>query len=395
MLSSDLNESLITIRRHLHQYPELSNQEYETSKFIKKKLDEIGLKIRKTSMRTGVFAELQGKISGPTIAVRADIDALPIEEQTGLSYASKNKGVMHACGHDFHTAALIGAAALLKKDLAKLKGTIRFLFQPAEEIGGGAEQVIRDGQLEGVEAIIGLHNKPDLPVGTIGIKDGALMASVDRFHITVTGKGSHAAIPQKGKDSILAASQVVTALQSIVSRNISPLESAVVSVTKIVGGSTWNVIPGEVILEGTIRTFDNRVREDMKERVNMIVENIVHAYSGKAIVEWFSGPPPLINDTGTIAVVREVAQKQDLKVIEAQPTMGGEDFSFYQQQIPGAFVFFGTNGTEEWHHPAFTVDESALIKASYFLYASALSLLSEKQVKRDDKSEIVRLNVVK
>ncbi len=227
MFKTDLNDYLISIRRHLHQYPELSTKEFETTKFIQKELEEIGINIRKTGLRTGVFAQIEGASPGPTIAIRADIDALPIHEKTGLPYASKIKGVMHACGHDFHTAALIGAASLLKKIQNKLRGNIRFLFQPAEEIGGGAEQVINDGQLEGVEAIIGIHNKPDLPVGTIGLKTGALMASVDRFHIKVAGKGSHAAIPQNGKDPILAASQIVTALQSIVSRNISPLESAV------------------------------------------------------------------------------------------------------------------------------------------------------------------------
>jgi amidohydrolase len=395
MFPSDLHESLIAIRRHLHQYPELSSQEYETTKFIQKRLEDIGITTRKTNMKTGVFAQLQGRTSGPTIALRADIDALPIEEQTGLPYASQNRGVMHACGHDFHTAALIGAAALLKKNRKKLRGNIRFLFQPAEEIGGGAEQVIHDGQLEGVEAIIGLHNKPDLPVGTIGVKDGALMASVDRFHITVAGKGSHAAIPQNGKDPILAASQIVSALQSIVSRSISPLESAVVSVTRITGGSTWNVIPEEVILEGTTRTFHAQIRENIKGRINTIVENTVRAYSGEAIVDWFPGPPPLINDPETIAIVSDAAKKQGLKVVEAQPTMGGEDFAFYQQQIPGAFVFFGTNGNEDWHHPAFTVDESALINASYFLYESALSLINEMQINQDDKEGISRVTVVK
>lgn len=377
MFPSDLNEHLISIRRHLHQYPELSTKEFETTKFIQKRLSEIGINLRKTGLKTGVFAQLQGENSGPTIALRADIDALPIEEQTGLPYTSKIKGLMHACGHDFHTAALIGAASLLKKNQTKLNGNIRFLFQPAEEIGGGAEQVINDGQLEGVEAIIGLHNKPDLPVGTIGLKSGPLMASVDRFHITISGKGSHAAIPQNGKDPILAASQVVTALQSIVSRNISPLESAVVSVTKITGGSTWNVIPGDVILEGTTRTFNHAIREEVKEKVNTIVKNTVLAYSEEARIDWFPGPPPLLNDAGTIEVVREAAQNQGLKVIEPEPTMGGEDFAFYQQHMPGAFAFFGTNGNEDWHHPAFTVDESALIKASYFLYESAVSLLKE------------------
>ncbi|MCF3943712.1 amidohydrolase [Oceanobacillus alkalisoli] len=388
MIQSDLQEYLISIRRYLHQYPELSLQEFETTKFIQKQLQDTGIHVRKTSLKTGVFAQLQGKSPGPTIALRADIDALPIEEQTGLSYASKVKGVMHACGHDFHTAALIGAAYLLKKNQNKLKGNIRFIFQPAEEIGGGAEQVIDDGQLEGVEAIIGLHNKPELPVGTIGLKAGPVMASVDRFRITVKGKGSHAAIPQNGKDPILASSQMVTALHSIVSRNISPLESAVVSVTRITGGTTWNVIPGEVTLEGTTRTFNDRIREEIKGSVQTIVENTVRAYSGEAIIDWFPGPPPVINDTETIETIYQAAQQQGLNTVDPEPTMGGEDFAFYQQQIPGAFVFFGTNGNEDWHHPAFTIDESSLIKASYFLYESALSLLQGFQLKQDKKREL-------
>ncbi|MCM3741736.1 amidohydrolase [Oceanobacillus luteolus] len=392
MFKTDLNDYLISIRRHLHQYPELSTKEFETTKFIQKELEEIGINIRKTGLRTGVFAQIEGASPGPTIAIRADIDALPIHEKTGLPYASKIKGVMHACGHDFHTAALIGAASLLKKNQNKLRGNIRFLFQPAEEIGGGAEQVINDGQLQGVEAIIGIHNKPDLPVGTIGLKAGALMASVDRFHIKVAGKGSHAAIPQNGKDPILAASQIVTALQSIVSRNVSPLESAVVSVTRITGGSTWNVIPSEVILEGTTRTFNHQIREEIIEKVNTIVENTARAYSGEASIEWFPGPPPLVNDAETIDILREAAQERGLRVVKPQPTMGGEDFAFYQQQIPGAFVFFGTNGNEEWHHPAFTVDESALIEASYFFYESALSLLNEIQDNQDEKVGINQVN---
>jgi amidohydrolase len=395
MTSFDLNEYLISIRRHLHQHPELSLQEFETTTFIEKELKKIGIDTRKTNLPTGVFADLQGRAPGPTIALRADIDALPIEEQTGLSYTSKVKGVMHACGHDFHTAALIGAAYLLKKQQRELKGTIRFLFQPAEENGGGAELVINDGQLEGVDAIIGLHNKPDLSVGTIGLKAGPLMASVDRFQITVKGKGSHAAIPQNGEDPILAASQLVTALHSIVSRNISPLDSGVVSVTKIVGGSTWNVIPNEVILEGTTRTFHARTREVIKERVNTIVENTVRAYSGEAVIDWYPGPPPLVNDPETIDAVYQAAQQQGLKIVEPEQTMGGEDFASYQQQIPGAFAFFGTNGDEEWHDPAFTIDESALIKASYFLYESALSLLNKIQINQVHELGINNVPAVK
>lgn len=282
---------------------------------------------------------------------------------------------MHACGHDFHTAALIGAAHLLKENQSQLNGTVRLIFQPAEELGGGAKYVIEDGQLEGVEAIIGLHNKPDLPVGTIGIKEGPLMAAVDRFHIVLNGKGSHAALPQNSHDPIVAAGQLITALQTIVSRNVSPLQNAVVSVTQIIGGSTWNVIPGEVSLEGTVRTFDPIVREEVKARFYSIVNSIAAAFIQTVEIHWFSGPPPLVNHQSVTEIVEGAAIEQSLNVIHPEPSTAGEDFSYYLLHIPGTFAFFGTNGKEDWHHPAFTVDESALLKAAYFLYASARKLL--------------------
>jgi N-acetylcysteine deacetylase len=375
MNQTELETHLISIRRHLHQYPELSKQEFETTKSIEKWLKEAEVKLRKTNLETGVFADIKGGRPGPTVALRADIDALPIEERTGLPYASKIKGVMHACGHDFHTAAAIGAAYLLKENQSELSGTVRLLFQPAEELGGGAKQVIADGQLDGVEAIIGLHNKPDLPVGTIGLKEGPLMAAVDRFHIVLYGKGSHAAIPQNGKDPIAASAYLITVLQTIVSRNVSPLQSAVLSVTKIIGGSTWNVIPGDVMLEGTIRTFDSSIREKVKEKFYTIVESIATTFSQEVEIKWVLGPPPLVNNRAVTDIVRKSATKQSLHVIDPEPSMAGEDFSYYLQHIPGTFVFFGTNGNEEWHHPAFTLDESAIIKAAYFLYESARELL--------------------
>jgi N-acetylcysteine deacetylase len=375
MNQSELEAHLISIRRHLHQYPELSKQEFETTKSIEKWLRELDITIRKTRLKTGVFADIKGEKSGPIVAVRADIDALPIEEKTGLPYSSKIKGIMHACGHDFHTAALIGAACLLKNKQSELKGTVRLLFQPAEESGGGAKQVIADGQLDGVEAIIGLHNKPELPVGTIGLKEGPLMAAVDRFHLVLYGKGSHAAIPQNGNDPIVAAGHLITALQTVVSRNVSPLQSAVLSVTKINGGSTWNVIPGDVILEGTIRTFDNKIREDVKAKFYTIVEAIAIAFSQKVEIDWFSGPPPLVNHKAVTEIARDSAKQQSLHVIDPEPSMAGEDFSYYLYNVPGTFAFFGTNGNEDWHHPAFTLDESAIIKAAYYLYESSRALL--------------------
>ncbi|AGK53525.1 amidohydrolase [Bacillus sp. 1NLA3E] len=375
MNQTKLESRLITIRRHLHQYPEVSKEEFETTKSIQKWLQEEGIDIRSTSLPTGVFADIEGEKPGPTVAIRADIDALPIEEQTGLPYASKIKGIMHACGHDFHTAAALGAAYLLKESQAELSGTVRLIFQPAEESGGGAEKVIKDGQLQEVEAIIGLHNKPDLPVGTIGLKEGPLMAAADRFVIKLRGKGSHGALPQTGKDPIIAATQLITALQTIVSRTISPLQSAVVSVTKIVGGNTWNVIPEDVILEGTVRTFDPSLREEVKQKMNHLVKHIALAFSQESTFTWYPGPPPLLNDANITEIARQSAERHSLKVVDPEPSMAGEDFASYLQYIPGSFAFFGTSGSQDWHHPAFTIDETAIIKAAYFLYESAKSLL--------------------
>jgi amidohydrolase len=374
-MSRELEKRLISIRRHLHQYPELSNEEFETTKSIQKWLGEEGIEIRNTGLKTGVFADIKGGKPGLTVAIRADIDALPIEEQTGLPFASKVKGVMHACGHDFHTAAVIGAAYLLKEFQSELNGTVRLIFQPAEESGGGAAHVIKDGQIGDVAAIIGLHNKPNLPVGTIGIKEGPLMAAVDRFQIVLQGKGSHAAIPHSGKDPIAAAAQLITALQTIVSRNVSPLESAVVSVTRITGGNTWNVIPGNVTLEGTIRTFESTIREEIKDKFYSIVNHIAAAFSQEATIDWFPGPPALHNHPAVTEMASRSALGQSLHVINPEPSMGGEDFAYYLQHIPGTFAFFGTNGNEDWHHPAFTVDEKSIIKAAHFLFESAKDLL--------------------
>lgn len=293
---STLEKQLIGIRRHLHQYPELSKEEFETTAFIKKCLKEKGIQIRPTALKTGVFADIAGESEGPAIALRADIDALPIEEKTGLPYASKHKGIMHACGHDFHTAALLGAAFLLKENQDSLKGKVRLLFQPAEEAGAGAAKVIEDGQLDGIDAVIGLHNKPDIAVGTVGLKTGPLMAAVDRFKVEIEGKGAHAALPHNGFDPIVGASQLIVALQTIVSRNVNPLQSAILTVGKINGGSTWNVIPDTVVIEGTVRTFDSEVRNQVKQRFLAVTEQISAAFSLKANVKWHSGPPPLCND---------------------------------------------------------------------------------------------------
>lgn len=362
-----LSERLTEIRRHLHRHPELSNEEVETTKYITSLLEQEGIRIIDYGLRTGVIAEVGGQQEGPVVALRADIDALPIQEETGLPYASADPGKMHACGHDFHTAALLGAAVLLKAQERDLKGTVRFLFQPAEEIALGAQQVVDSGALEGVSAVIGMHNKPDYPVGTIGIKGGPLMAAADGFEVEVTGKGTHAAVPEAGIDPIVASAHIITALQTIASRNVSTLESAVVSVTKLNSGNTWNVIPEAAVLGGTIRTFTEDVRGKVLQRFIEVTEGVAAALGAKATVNWIGGPPPVMNDEGLAALARESAAAVGLNAVIPAPSPAGEDFAVYQRVVPGLFVFMGTSGTHEWHHPAFTLDEQALpLSAGFF-----------------------------
>ncbi|TVY04254.1 amidohydrolase [Cohnella terricola] len=376
--TASLEQKLIAFRRQLHENPEQSHEEFETTAAIRGWLIEAGIRIvSEYPLETGVIAEVGGLQDGPIIAVRADIDALPIQEETGLSFASRVSGKMHACGHDFHTAAILGAALLLKKREQELKGTVRFLFQPAEEKAKGAIQVIRSGVLAGVSAIFGLHNKPDLPVGTIGIKAGPIMASADGFIVEIEGRGSHAAIPEAGIDPIVVSAHVITALQSVVSRNVGSLDSAVVSVTRLNSGNSWNVIPDKAEFEGTLRTFDERVRAVVRDRFEQIVVGVSSAFGAKAKVHWNDGPPPVINDSEWAARATLVASSVGLDPIEPAPSAAGEDFAFYLQETPGLFVFFGTSGPAEWHHPAFDVDEKALPLAADFFAALSVDALNQ------------------
>ncbi|WP_340640198.1 M20 peptidase aminoacylase family protein [Bacillus atrophaeus] len=371
-----LNKRLINMRRDLHEHPELSFKEFETTKKIRRWLEEENIEILDVpQLETGVIAEVKGHADGPVIAVRADIDALPIHEQTNLPFASKTDGTMHACGHDFHTAAIIGTAILLNKRKDELKGTVRFIFQPAEEIAAGARKVIEAGVLDGVSAIFGMHNKPDLPVGTIGLKEGPLMASVDRFELVIKGKGGHAGIPNNSVDPIAAAGQIVSGLQSVVSRNISSLQNAVVSITRIQGGSSWNVIPDQAEMEGTVRTFQKEAREAVPEHMKRIAEGIAAGYGAQAEFRWFPYLPSVMNDDQFLNAASEAAARLGYQTVPAEQSPGGEDFALYQEKIPGFFVWMGTNGTEEWHHPAFTLDEEALQVAARYFSELAVTVL--------------------
>ncbi|SMF60389.1 amidohydrolase [Paenibacillus barengoltzii] len=382
-LNSAASERFVAIRRELHRYPELSNEEFETTRRIRGWLEEAGIRILDLPLTTGVIAEVGGLQGGPIIALRADIDALPIQEETGLPFASAHPGKMHACGHDFHTAALIGTAYALKAREAELKGTVRLIFQPAEEKAKGARQVIASGALDGVQAIFGMHNKPDLPVGTIGIKSGALMAAADGFVVEVAGRGTHAAVPEAGNDPIVTAAHLVTALQSIVSRNVGSLESAVISVTKLHSGTAWNVVPEAALLEGTIRTFDEEVRRRVLQRFEEVVQGVAAAYATTASVRWIEGPPPVLNDPKLAELGEAAAEAAGYQAVSPVPSPAGEDFSWYQREVSGLFVFMGTDGPQEWHHPAFDLDERAIpVSIDFFTKLAELAL---EELERDNR----------
>ncbi|MDQ1234031.1 amidohydrolase [Paenibacillus sp. SORGH_AS306] len=375
-LIEGLQQQLSDIRRHIHRHPELSGEEIQTTAYIRQLLEAADIQILSfPNLKTGVIAEIGTGES--VIALRADIDALPVQEETGLAFASEVNGKMHACGHDFHTASLLGAAYLLKEQEHQLQGRVRLIFQPAEEKAKGAQQVIANGALEGVQAIFGLHNKPDLPVGTVGIRNGALMAAADGFIVEVTGVGTHAAVPEAGIDPIVVSAHIVTAIQSIVSRNISSQQGAVISVTQLNSGHVWNVIPDLAVLQGTIRTFDEQVRKQVLSRFEQIVEGVATAFGTSAKVKWLAGPPPVLNDEQWTGAAQIAAEKSDLQVVEPAVSPASEDFSFYQKEVPGVFIFVGTSGPQEWHHPSFDVDERALSSTATFLANTARVALKQ------------------
>ena len=375
MITNEVIKTATAHRRHLHMYPEVSGTEVETTRYIRKALEAMGIACWNLQSKTGVVAEI-GNGEGPTLALRADIDALPIVEQTGLDYASKNEGAMHACGHDFHTASLLGAAQVLKEQEATLQGKVRFIFQPAEESNQGARALISEGVIEGVDAIIGFHNKPELPVGTIGVKEGPLMAAVGQFKAEITGVGTHAAAPHNGNDPIVTACQVIANAQAIVARHTSPLEPVVLSVSHIEAGNTWNVIPEKVFFEGTIRTFNKEVERKMTEQFEKMIVQTADVYGQKGSIEWILTPPVVHNDASVTKVVKSVTEKF-ATVVTPELTLGAEDFANYMEHVPGCFVFIGTGCPREWHHPAFLVDDAALPFAIQYFVDNTHALLEE------------------
>lgn len=374
-MSQSLAQQLVAWRRELHQYPELSNEEFATTERITGWLKDADIRLLPYGLDTGVVAEIgQG---APLIALRADIDALPIDEIVPVPFRSQHAGVMHACGHDVHTSVILGAARLLKARETELPGRVRLLFQPAEERFGGARTLIKAGALQDVAAIFGMHNAPELPVGTFATRGGPFYANVDRFDIDVYGKGAHAARPQEGVDAIVIASQIVSALQTLVSRSYSPLESVVVSVTRIEGGNTWNVLPQQVVLEGTVRTHNDDIRSELPQRLRQLIAGIAAGLGGRAELNWHPGPPALINTGHWAEFSKQVAARQGYDVQEAELQMGGEDFAFYLHNTPGTFVSIGSDSEFGLHHPGFNPNEALLYPAAEYFSQLAEAALNE------------------
>lgn len=377
----NLEEELIGLFHEFHRYPELSNEEFETTKKIKELLGQVDIEVLDLPLKTGLVAQVKGNPNGPVVAIRCDIDALPIIEETSLSYKSLSNGKMHACGHDFHTAVVLGAAYLVKKYQGSLIGTVKFIFQPGEESGDGAQKILATGVLDDVDAIFGIHNVSDYEVGVMGLKEGAMTAAVDRFEIKITGVGSHAAKPEKSVDPIIISTNIINALQTIVSRNISPTDKALLSVTHVESGNTWNVIPETAYIEGTVRTLDEHTRELIPERMKALVEGIAKSYGGNAELIWHSGSPATKNDEEWTNFASKLGRIVGYDVKRITMGLEGEDFAYYQKEIPGVFIVVGTGISEAHHHPEYTVDEKAIIKCSrYFsrLAESALKKIVDK-----------------
>lgn len=377
-------EKMVKTRRHLHQYPEVSFYEHETAKFISDTYERLGLPFENNVGGNGVIAKLEGGKPGKTVALRADFDALPIREENDVPYRSKNDGAMHACGHDGHTAALLGLAEALIPYKQDIPGTLVFLHQHAEEYApGGAKPMIEAGALKGVDAVFGTHLWVNAPTGVIQTAKGPFMAGADRFEIKIQGKGGHGAQPHQTKDAIVIASQLVNSLQQIVSRRVDPLKTAVLTVGTFESGQTFNIIADSAKLTGTVRTFDPEVQELIIEEMKKIIKGTCTGYDADYEFHYEKGYPPVVNHPEEADLVLRNAHKADSSLVteEIQPVMAGEDFAYYLLDKPGTFYFTGAQIEDHYyphHHPKFDFDEKALPHAAKTLFQSYISY-QEKQ----------------
>jgi len=383
-LAGETFADAVSWRRELHRHPELSFQEHETARFVEETLNSFGgLEVSRPT-ETSVMARLVTGRAGPVLALRADIDALPIKEESGLPFASEREGVMHACGHDGHTAELLAVACLLLGLRDSLRGEVRFLFQHAEEtLPGGARDVIAAGALAGVDAVVGCHLLSVLDVGKVAVPSGPFMAAPDTFAIVIEGRGGHAAIPHETVDPVAIAAQVVVALQTVVSRETDPNERVVVTVTRIAGGSADNIIPESVELGGTVRTFNTDARERARTAIERIVAGVTQAHAAGYRFDYVEGYLPVDNDPALAARVAAAATRAlgAEALIDIPPIMGGDDFSAYQQEAPGVYFMVGARSEEAGatfphHHPRFTIDERAMENAISVFVETAREILA-------------------
>jgi len=365
-----LQTDLVQWRRGFHQRPELAFTEKLTSDFVIRKLQEWGIPHQTEIAETGVVALIEGGKPGKVLGIRADLDALPVQEENDVPYRSQHDGIMHACGHDGHTAIALGTAYYLWQHRQDITGTVKIIFQPAEEGPGGAKPMIEAGVLKNpdVDAMIGLHLWNNLPLGTIGVKDGALMAAVELFKCHLQGKGGHGAMPHQTIDAVVLSAQIVNALQTIVARNIDPTDSAVVTVGELKAGSAMNVIADSAYLSGTVRYFNTDLENYVAQRIESIIAGICHSHGASYHLNYWRMYPPVINDARVTDLVRSVAQtvvETPTGVVPECQTMGSEDMSFFLEQVPGCYFFLGSANPElrlnyPHHHPRFDFDETAL-----------------------------------
>lgn len=375
---------MVERRRHLHRHPELSFKEKETSAFVAKILQELGVEVSTNVGGFGLVGNIRGSLPGKTVALRADMDALPIHDEKTCEYASQTPGVMHACGHDGHTATLLAVAEYFSKMKHQLRGQIRLIFQPAEETyPGGATSMIEQGVLDGVDAIYGVHLWTPIPVGTVASAPGPLMASTDEFFIDIQGRGGHGGMPHKTVDSVVAASALVMQLQSIVSRSVDPLDPAVVTIGSIQGGTAQNIIADRCRLSGTARCFREDTREMIRSRIYDFAEGTAKGYGAEASITYMMGYPSTVNDEHEFDRFFRVAPSVFGVKAEISPKiMPAEDFSYYLQRVPGCFMLVGAGNAEKsadrpHHHPKFDIDEEAMLYAAGLLITMAESYMGE------------------
>lgn len=382
--SEEVQEYVVQMRRHFHQHPELSFQEAKTAETVHKELEKMGLSCRRIG-DTGLVCDITGKEGGKIVALRADMDALPVIEENKVPYVSQNKGVMHACGHDSHTAMLLGVAKLLVKNRENFKGTARLLFQAAEEAPpGGAVNFIKAGELKGVSAVVGQHVSSLIPAGTIASYPDRAMANADEFRIKIIGKGGHGSEPQNTIDSLVIGSHFVDMAQTVVSRMVPAFDPAVVTVGTFHSGYRYNIIAPYAELTGTVRTFDGEIREKVKTSLEKLLSGLCSAYGATYEYNYIEGYPVVINNADINAKVEEIAVSvlgRD-NILHLDPVMGGEDFAYYLQEVPGTFYFLGTGNSERKidspnHSPTFDIDEAAMKYGVEILYRSAVRLLAE------------------